>query len=196
MPTSGSKSTRGTARLRAWADVVSGQLTGGAADIVLSDVEHDARAASCLPLALQSISGRLGGKRLAGGFEFETQGLQFQTRDGQRWPGGNLFVRWTQAEGNAPAQGELRADKLDLVALSQIASRLPLGNATHDAMAAYAPKGLVETLHARWQGPLDAPAEVRGPRPRLARRGGRAAAAPRRTAPARPASAARRWISI
>ena len=65
-------------------------------------------------------------------------------------------MHWTQAEGSQPAQGELRADKLDLFAVSQIATRLPLGNATHDAMAAYGPKGLVETLHAKWQGPFDA----------------------------------------
>jgi hypothetical protein len=37
--------------------------------------------------------------------------------------------------------GELRADKLDLGALSQIATRLPLGTATHAALQAYAPQG-------------------------------------------------------
>lgn len=145
---------QGQGAVRAWADVSRGQLTGGAADIVLADVSTT--LGPRLPaLALQSISGRLGGKRLAGGFELETQGLQFQTREGQRWPGGNLFLHWTQAEGSKPAQGELRADKLDLFAVSQIATRLPLGSATHDALAAYAPKGLVETLNAKWQGPLD-----------------------------------------
>ena len=146
---------QGHGTVRAWADVSRGQLTGGAADIMLADVSTT--LGPRLPaLALQSISGRLGGKRLAGGFEFETQGLQFQTREGQRWPGGNLFLHWAQAEGGKPAQGELRADKLDLFAVSQIAGRLPLGSATHDALAAYAPKGLVETLNAKWQGPLDA----------------------------------------
>ena len=33
---------------------------------------------------------------------------------------------------------------------------MPLGAATHAALAAYAPEGLVETVQARWQGPLDA----------------------------------------
>jgi uncharacterized protein (TIGR02099 family) len=145
----------GHGAVRAWADVSRGQLTGGAADVVLADVSTT--LGPRLPaLALQSISGRLGGKRSAAGFEVETQRLQFQTREGQRWPGGNLFLHWAQAEGSKPAQGELRADKLDLFALSQIASRLPLGSATHEALAAYAPKGLVETLNAKWQGPLDA----------------------------------------
>ena len=146
---------QGRGRLRAWADVAKGQVVGGTADVVLEDVV--ATLGSKLePLALQSVSGRLGGKRVAGGFEFHTQALQFLTQDGQRWPGGNVSITWTGPEGRAFAQGELRADKLDLGALSQIATRLPLGAATHAALQAYAPRGLVERVQARWQGPLDA----------------------------------------
>jgi uncharacterized protein (TIGR02099 family) len=104
---------------------------------------------------LRSVSGRVGGKRLEGGFEFETQRLQFETREGQRWPGGNVFLSWTGGEGRLPARGELRADKLDLAALTQIGTRLPLGSATHAALAAYAPKGLVESVQAKWEGALD-----------------------------------------
>ncbi len=146
--------TEGSGALRAWADVDRGRLVGGAADVILADVSTRL-APELTPLALQSVSGRLGGKRLVNGFEFETQGLQFQTREGQRWPGGNLFVAWTDADGGRAAHGELRADKLDLTALSQIATHLPLGPATHAALAAYAPKGLVETVQASWQGPLE-----------------------------------------
>ena len=154
---------QGRGRLRAWADVERGRVVGGTADVALSDVS--ARLAPQLePLALQSVSGRLGGRRLANGFEFQTQQLQFLTQDGQRWPGGNVAVTWTGAEGLAPAQGELRADMLDLGALSQVASRLPLGTPTHAALQAYAPRGLVEKVQARWQGPLEAPQkyEARG----------------------------------
>ena len=147
---------QGHGALRAWLDVARGQLSGGVADVVLADVSATL-GPSLAPLALRTVSGRIGGKRLGeGGFEFETQALQFETQEGQRWPGGNVFVAWKPAEGNRPAQGELRADKLDLFALSQVASRLPLGAATHSALAGYAPRGLVETLQAKWQGPLDA----------------------------------------
>jgi uncharacterized protein (TIGR02099 family) len=144
----------GHGAVRAWADVTRGQLTGGLADIVMADVSTTLGAA-LEPLALRSVSGRIGGKRLEGGFEFETQRLQFETREGQRWPGGNVFLTWTGVQGRQPARGELRADKLDLFALGQIAARLPLGAATHSALAAYAPKGLVETVQAKWEGPLD-----------------------------------------
>jgi uncharacterized protein (TIGR02099 family) len=146
--------TAGRGAVRAWADIDRGQFAGGVADVALTGV--DTRLAPDLqPLALRFLDGRVGGKRFAGGFEFETKGLQFETEEGQRWPGGNLFVRWTDAQGQQPARGELRADKLDLLALRQIASRLPLGQATHAALAAYSPQGLVDTLQASWQGPLD-----------------------------------------
>ena len=146
---------QGRGRLRAWADVERGVLVGGTADVVLSDV-NATLGPGLEPLMLQSVSGRLGGRRLAGGFEFHTQDLQFMTEDGQRWPGGNIALSWTASEGQALAQGELRADMLDLGALSQVASRLPLGAPTHAALQAYAPRGLVEHVQARWQGPLDA----------------------------------------
>lgn len=145
----------GRGALRAWADVAGGQVTGGTADLVLDDVSTTL-APGLPPLALASVSGRIGGRRLANGFEFDTRDLQFVTREGLRWPGGNVAVSWTGAQGNKPAQGQLRADRLDLAALSQVATRLPLGTRTHAALAAYSPRGLVETLQTRWQGPLDA----------------------------------------
>lgn len=145
----------GHGAVRAWADIAHGRLTGAVADIVLADVSTTLGVQ--LPsLALRSVSGRIGGKRLDGGFEFESQRLQFETQEGQRWPGGNVFLRWQDAGGKRPARGEIRADKLDLSALTQIAARLPLGAATHSALAAYAPKGLVETVRAKWEGSLDA----------------------------------------
>ncbi len=147
--------SEGRGALRIWGDVERGQFMGGVADVMLTDVMATL-GPRLEPLGLNSVSGRIGGKRLAGGFEFETRGLQFQTREGQHWPGGNLFVTWLEAEGKRPAQGEIRADRLDLQAVSQIATRLPLGTATHVALAAYSPKGLVESVQAKWQGSLSA----------------------------------------
>jgi uncharacterized protein (TIGR02099 family) len=143
--------THGQGALRLWADVVRGEVMGGTADAALADVSATL-GEKLQPLALESFAGRLSGRRLAGGFEFSTRDLQFVTAQGQQWPGGNVQFNYTQAEGRMPARGEMRADKLDLVALSQIANRLPLGEPTHDALKAYAPKGLVEVLQASWQG--------------------------------------------
>lgn len=146
----------GRGALRAWADVSKGEIIGGAADVALTGVSGTL-GERLQPLSLATVSGRLAGRRLANGFEFSTQNLQFRTAEGQDWPGGNVALSWTGAEGKMPAQGELKADRLDLAALSQVASRLPLGTATHAALVAYDPKGLVEAVQARWQGPLNAP---------------------------------------
>jgi uncharacterized protein (TIGR02099 family) len=146
---------QGQGALRAWGDVSRGELLGGVLDVALDQVTATL-GTGLAPLGLRSVSGRIGGKRLAGGFQLYTQGLQFQTTDGVRWSGGNVSVMHTQAEGRTPALGELRADRLDLATLSQIAHRLPLGTVTHAALQAHPAKGLVEMLQARWQGPLGA----------------------------------------
>lgn len=145
----------GSGALRAWADVKDGQLTGGLADVALQGVE--ARLGSKLEaLAFESVSGRIGGGRRVDGFHFNTEDLRFRTRDGLKWPGGNLTLVHTSREGQRAEHTELSADKLDLAALAQIVSRLPVGSATHALIQSFAPSGLVETAKARWQGSLEA----------------------------------------
>ncbi|HEY1230578.1 MAG TPA: TIGR02099 family protein, partial [Ramlibacter sp.] len=146
----------GHGAVRAWADVAKGQVVGGTADLSVADVVTRL-APDLAPLGLATLSGRLGGKWRADGFEFETRDLQFITDQGQRWPGGKLSVSWREGDGKRLAAGELQADRLDLAALRQLAGRLPLGRPTHTALAAYAPEGLVENVQARWQGELRAP---------------------------------------
>ena len=142
---------RGLGALRVWADVSQGELIGGVADVALVDAA--ARLGANLePLEFLTLTGRIGTRMPEGGFEIQTEGLQFQTRDGLRWPGGNLMFSHVAAQGRAPARSELRADRLDLEAISQIAGRLPLGTATHALIREHPVKGLVETVQARWQG--------------------------------------------
>jgi uncharacterized protein (TIGR02099 family) len=146
--------TSGNGALRAWADVKDGQLIGGLADVALQGVE--ARLGSQLDaLAFDSVSGRVGGARRVDGFNFNTENLRFRTRDGLQWPGGNMALTHTSREGQRAEHTELTADKLDLAALAQIASRLPVGSETHARIQSFAPGGLVETVKARWQGPLE-----------------------------------------
>ncbi len=146
---------QGTGRARVWAQVQRGAIMGATADLSLQAVRATL-GQGLEPLLLDTLSGRLAGQKIADGFEVETQGLAFQTTGGVRWPGGNAKLRHTHAK-NQSEQGQLQADKLDLAALGQIASRLPLGSATHAALAAYAPQGVVDSLQATWRGPLDQP---------------------------------------
>ncbi len=156
MDTLGVELIRGNGALRAWADISKGQIIGGTADVALQDV--DARLGAKLqPLAFESVAGRIGGGQRANGFDFNTEGLRFKTRDGLQWPGGNVALVHTGDEAGAPQHTAFKADRLDLAALAQIANRLPLDAPTHALIASFAPKGLVETVEARWQGPMDAP---------------------------------------
>ena len=146
----------GQGALRVWADLVKGTVTGGTADVLLQNV--NARLGSDLqPLVLNSVAGRFGGRPVGSGFELRTEGLSFMADDGLVWPGGNVLLLHTPAEGPRPAKTELKADRLDLAALSRIARRLPLDASTHQMLDSYAPRGLVEQINASWQGDLSAP---------------------------------------
>lgn len=150
--------SQGKGAVRAWLDVSQGQVTGGTADVALSEVTvtlgKDLQA-----LSLRQVQGRLGARVLAGGFEMSTQSLAFDTADGLHWPGGNVRVMTLGAEGKIAARGEIQADRLDLAALAQIANRLPLDASLREQLVRYAPTGLVETLTGSWLGSVTAPAQ-------------------------------------
>ena len=146
---------QGSGALTTWVDVSRGQVQAVVADVALAQVSVKL-GADLEALELQSVRGRLGGRTLAAGFEFSTQELAFDTRDGLHWPGGNISVQYLGAEGKIAARGEIKADQLDLAALSQIVDRLPIDPASRTALLAYAPKGLVQRIQASWQGPMGA----------------------------------------
>jgi uncharacterized protein (TIGR02099 family) len=146
----------GHGAVRAWADVDRGRVTGGVADVSAANVS--ARLGRDLqPLALATLAGRVTAKQAGRRYTLHTQGLQFVTADDRRWPAGDIQLAWQDAEGSRPASGEFSADRLDLGALGELAGRLPLGPATHKALVTYAPRGVVDSLQARWQGPLQEP---------------------------------------
>ena len=144
----------GSGSLRAWADINKGQPSAATLDVALNDVNVQL-GKTLEPLALRTVTGRVGGKRWNDGFEFATENLRFNTPDGLQWPGGNLAMTSSGTPGQTEQKNELKADRLDLAAVAQIANRLPLGTATHALIASFAPKGLVETLDARWQVPVN-----------------------------------------
>lgn len=144
---------QGAGALRAWVDVDAATVRGATLDVALRNVQvrwsKDLEA-----LSMPWMAGRLGLAQHDATQEISTQGLEFETADGLHWPGGNVRLAITPERHNQPAQGSLSADRLDLAALAQIASRLPLDGSVRAQLAAYAPKGLVESLEAQWQGPL------------------------------------------
>ncbi|WP_422823975.1 YhdP family protein [Variovorax robiniae] len=143
--------------LRVWADVDDGQVHGGAVDLALLRI--DAVLGEKLePLVFRRVTGRVAGDSNDERFTFSTTDLQFDTADGTRWPGGNLSFERMPAKGRTGSErGEFKADRLDLGALTQIASRLPIDEPTHRALSILALRGLVERIDASWQGPMSAP---------------------------------------
>ena len=143
---------QGRGAVRVWIDVRRAKVIGATADLALADVWTRLDPA-LEPLQLASLSGRLGAKFAPGFLELATRDLAFDTAEGQRWSGGNIELTQTDANASRAAHGDLVADRLDLAALTQIASRLPLGAQVHAALVRHAPRGQVERLKARWQGP-------------------------------------------
>ena len=172
------QSGRGVGVLKAWTNIVKGEWASTTADVALAQV--DATLGKGLePLALQSMSGRLIGRKLKQGFEASTQNLQFQTRDGLRWPGGNMLFSQTNptrtevavadgADGSVintvdatQSINDFKADKLDIAVISLIANKIPLGPSTHELLSSLAPQGVVESISAHWQGYPDAPQDLK-----------------------------------
>ena len=153
LDTLGIKPKSGSGSLRAWADIEKGKVSGATADVVLSGIDVQL-GKSLQPLTLTSAAGRLGAQLLDDGFAFNTEGLTFTTRDGLTWPGGNVAFSSQGTKGVTAVRSELKADRLNLAALTQVALRLPLSTATHAAIASFAPKGLVEAVQARWEEPI------------------------------------------
>ncbi len=146
----------GKGALRAWLEVDRAELSSATVDVALSDVQLRLEQ-GLQPMALSGASGRLGVRQLAGGYEWFTEALAFDTQDGLHWPGGNVRMALMDAQGKAPAGGELKADRLDLAALAEIGQRLPLDAGVRALLARYAPRGLVEQLQSSWQGSISRP---------------------------------------
>ena len=149
----------GSGAIRMWADLNRGEWVGMTTDVALKAVQLRLPEQQ-LALELKDLSGRLIGRRLAAGIELGTEALMFTTADGLQWPGGNLFLSHSDAEGRLPEQGQLKADRLDLAALHKLAAAMPLDSELQTALKAYQPRGLVERIQLDWQGHLRAPTRL------------------------------------
>ncbi len=145
---------KGAGTARAWFDIENGNLRTVTTDVALHDVRVKARK-DLEPLALRNVTGRLGVHLNGAEVEYFTESLQFDTADGLHWPGGNLRLQTKAEQNDQSAGGVLNADTLDIAALQNFARRLPLGDALQATVRNWSAHGLVESLHATWQGNFD-----------------------------------------
>ncbi len=155
----------GKGALRAWVDIKDGTPRRATLDFALRAVSVQL-GASLPPLALQQLQGRVDAERDASGVRLRAHDLAFLTGDGVAWPAGGLSVAWRQAQdlrepwtSKTPVTGgEVTGERLNLDTLARIAERAPLGEPLRALLAGLAPRGSLDTLKARWSGPLDQPA--------------------------------------
>ncbi|WP_298833622.1 YhdP family protein [uncultured Piscinibacter sp.] len=146
----------GDGALRAWIELDRGRPRSGTVDLALRAVSLRL-AQHVEPLVVEQVQGRLVAKRDDEGVAISLHDFGFLTGDGVRWPSGDLSLAWRQREGRPISGGEFSAQRLDLNVMSQIAARVPLGEAMRRLLAELNPQGVVSGLSANWSGPLDAP---------------------------------------
>lgn len=156
---------RGVGALRAWVDVQEGRMVGGVADVALSQISmavpSAAQSASPRPpLNLEHLSARLGWQERRGragqGLDLQTEALSLQLTNGLNWTGGKLALKLDRSAPGPWSAGQLKADRLDLQLLAQLAQHLPQ-EGSWQPLLAQAPQGQIKELEGQWQGPLTAP---------------------------------------
>ncbi len=150
----------GRGALRGWAQWRHGRPESATLDLALREVS--ARLSPELePLMLSEVQGRLLARRGASELQFDVKQLAFTTQDGLHWPAADASVKLQQQQRapDAPATGgQVTASAFDLRLLSQIATRLPLGDAVNRLLRETEPQGQLRDLDLRWQGEAKAPA--------------------------------------
>jgi uncharacterized protein (TIGR02099 family) len=152
--------TEGDGAVRAWIDILDGQLRAVTADLALRAVALRL-STSAEPLAMTQLQGRVSAERDGAELRLAAQGLGFVTADGVVWPRNNFTVVLRQAAGAVGTagpwvSGQVLADQLDLGVMARVAARVPLGAAVAKLLTELAPTGQAKALNARWDGALDA----------------------------------------
>lgn len=145
--------TQGQGALRAWVDVVDGRAAEVTLDVALRNVALRLQP-DLDPLGFAEVTGRLIGRRDDRDTELTARQFGFVTADGVRWPASNGALTWRRGSGGEVTGGELTAERLDLALMTQVARRLPVGNAVHRLLADFDPRGTTTALSLRWEGAL------------------------------------------
>lgn len=146
--------TRGAGAVRAWLTFSQNELAAITADVRLSGVLT--RLREDLPeLELDALTGRLGWKRIAAGFEFSAVKLAL-AGGGAVLPAADFLLRVT-SDKQGVQHGELEANALNLEPLVMLVDRLPIAEDVRVQLLRYSPQGRVHDVAVKWQGALPAP---------------------------------------
>ena len=153
--------TRGGGAVRSWLTFAQHELAEIIADVRVAEIRT--RLRKDLPeLELDSLSGRLAWKRVAGGYELSASRLELAGH-GAALPAADFLVRVSD-DAQGARRGELHANALELAPLVMIADRLPLADDVRAELIDYSPRGRLHDVVLKWQGALPSPQKysVRG----------------------------------
>jgi uncharacterized protein (TIGR02099 family) len=146
--------TQGQGALRMWIDLNHGNVKQATADLILEDAKAQL-SPELQALSFKNIAGRVSVSPLNKGLDFSTEGLRFDTTDGLHWPGGNVHFSFAEADNGQSAKGMFHGDKLDLLALRNIALQLPLPESARQTLLDHKVSGMVNLLHVEWSEKID-----------------------------------------
>jgi uncharacterized protein (TIGR02099 family) len=146
--------TQGQGALRMWIDLNHGNVKQATADLILEDAKAQL-SPELQALSFKNIAGRVSVSPLNKGLDFSTEGLRFDTTDGLHWPGGNVSFSFAEADNGQSAKGMFHGDKLDLLALRNIALQLPLPESARQTLLDHKVSGMVNLLNVEWSEKID-----------------------------------------
>jgi len=150
----------GRGALRGWLDIEAGKFAGISADVTLHDVV--VKLGDDVPeMEMVNLNGRAAWHKLHDGFEVSTKGMALRLKNGIELPSTDLFFRKVIATDGQAAEGEVRANLLQLEKIAGLTKYLPLEPDIREQLNAYEPKGKVSNLEAQWQGSPDKPSEYK-----------------------------------
>lgn len=142
----------GTATLHVQGNASDGQLGEFEASVSLQQLAGRL-GRYVQPLQLQTLDGTVRWQRQAEGAQVTLDDVQLAWPDGSSLTGSSATLSYALApEADAPMR--LQASHVDLDALQQLARHLPLPHALQRALHELRPAGWLDTLDARWLGPL------------------------------------------
>ena len=103
------------------------------------------------PLELAELSGKIGVKDLAPGFEATTENLTVKlTGYSQSWRPGNAKIVFYPGNEKDPERGEISTKQIDLTGLLVVLQSVPLPEDLHNQLRKFAPSGRLNNFTISW----------------------------------------------
>ena len=106
---------------------------------------------SVAPLELTEVTGKVGLKDLAPGFEVTTENLAVKLSGNQQsWRPGNAKIIFHPGDAKSPERGEISTKQIDLTGLLVVLRSIPFPANTRDQLRKFAPSGHLNNFVIGW----------------------------------------------